>query len=134
MAKKTGMTTFQRVFVIISGLFFLFSMSSVVLSMLAGGGRQNQPQVEAPETIINEQLEKQALGYEKVLEKEPNNKYALDGLINTRLEMNDIQGLEKQIASLKELHPEETVFEEVMSEINDQLKTNSENLTPETSP
>ena len=129
------MTTLQRVFVLLSGLFFLFSMSSIVLSMFAGGRRQNQPQPETEMISRNEQIEKQALGYEKVLEKEPNNKYALDGLIKTRLEINDIQGLQTQINRLSQLHPEEEVFEEIIKDIENQLNTNTEeNSTQEELP
>jgi hypothetical protein len=131
MAEPTNkMTTFRRTLVIVSGGFFLVSMSSGLFSMFSNDGQTQSQEATAQTTSANQQLEQQALGYEKVLTKEPQNKFALDGLIKARLDMNDIKGLQTQIERLMKIYPNEPAFQEVMKAIEKDLKANG--VKPET--
>jgi hypothetical protein len=130
MAEKTGMKPFQRFFVIVSGCAFAVSMGSGIISMFTKAGQTTQAEV-AQEAIVAQktQLEQQAIGYEKVLEKEPNNKFALDNLIKIRLEMKDIEGLQTQMDRLIKLYPNEPAFQEVIKAIEEDRKANSDSTT-----
>lgn len=125
MAEQTNkMTTFRRTLVIVSGGFFLVSMSSGLFSMFSKDGQTQQTQATEQTASANQQLEQQALGYEKVLTKEPKNKFALDGLIKARLEMKDLNGLQTQMERLMKIHPNEPAFQEVMKAIEKDRKAN----------
>lgn len=129
MAEKTGMKPVQRFFVIVSGFAFIISMGSGIISMFTKAGQTTQTEVAQEVVAQNTQLEQQAIGYEKVLEKEPKNKYALDNLIKLRLEMKDMEGLQTQMDRLIKLYPNEPAFQEVIKAMEEDRKVNSNGTT-----
>ncbi|NEO28483.1 MAG: tetratricopeptide repeat protein [Kamptonema sp. SIO4C4] len=106
----------QRVIIFISGAAFLSSMVFIGLSMMdnrptpqTAQTQSNQgqaPQGQAPQGQNAEALETQEQGYETVLEREPNNLNALEGLINVRLQMGDYQDAIAPLEKMSELEPE----------------------------
>jgi len=123
--QKTGMSLFQKILILASGGFFLVSTGSGLLGMFNNDQQTNQAQI-SQQNGKNQVLEQQAMGYEKVLEKEPKNQFALDGLIKTRVEMNDLDGLQAQMERLIKLYPDEPSFQEVMKAIEQDRKANSQ--------
>ena len=67
-----------------------------------GGGSQ--------EASGQSDLQDQVRGYQLVLEREPNNQTALEGLLIAQLQLNDIEGAIKPLETLSELNPEETRY------------------------
>jgi tetratricopeptide (TPR) repeat protein len=89
--------------------FSLFPIFNLVLD--SGAAVATEP--NSLSTAQTNQLQSQAQGYAKVLQREPENQVALKGLLDTRLQLGDIKGslapLEK-IAALNPQTPDYTVL------------------------
>jgi predicted Zn-dependent protease len=81
---------FKRVVVIVAGCAFLGSTAFGVLSML--GDASQEPVAGSPNAEIIQQLEAQEKNYALVVEREPENKLALEGLVQTRIQLGDFEG------------------------------------------
>ncbi|AFY80057.1 tetratricopeptide repeat protein [Oscillatoria acuminata] len=68
------------------------------------------------------QLKAQERGYELVLEREPENKVALEGLINVRLEMNDSKGAIAPLEKLVRLDSNHPQYQEQLEQLKQQLE------------
>jgi tetratricopeptide (TPR) repeat protein len=88
--------------------FSLFPIFNLVLD--SGAAVATEPNLSAAQTS---QIQAQAQGYDRVLQKEPENQVALKGLLDARLQLGDIKGsllpLEK-IAALNPQTPDYTVL------------------------
>lgn len=67
------------------------------------------------------ELEAQARGYELVLEREPENQTALEGLVDTRIQMGDIEGVVAPLQKLVDLNPEVTDYAVLLAQTNQQI-------------
>jgi tetratricopeptide (TPR) repeat protein len=89
--------------------FSLFPIFNLVLD----GGAAVATEPNSLSTAQTSQLQSQAQGYTKVLQREPDNQVALKGLLDIRLQLGDIKGslppLEK-IAALNPQTPDYTVL------------------------
>lgn len=84
---------------------------------------QESQQVETVEVVsAAEQLQKRARGYEKVLEREPENVTALEGLVKVRLEMKDKQGAIAPLEKLVGLYPEREDYQVVLEQVRLDIK------------
>ena len=78
--------------------------------------QQNQPettQVESAEV----QFKEQEKGYQNVLQREPDNLAALEGLMNVRLQLNDTKGAIEPLEKLVELSPEREDFKALLKQL-----------------
>jgi predicted Zn-dependent protease len=64
-----------------------------------------------------QQLKVQESGYRKVLEREPNNPAALQGLAQIRLQLNDLAGAIDPLEKLVKLYPQEENLQVLLSEV-----------------
>ena len=131
MSEQSGKKIFQRFFLIASGLVFL-SSSGVFLVRLLLNPATNSPQsVSSANTSNEEQLRNAEQGYLQVLTREPNNPLALQGLVDTRLKLNDLAGAIAPMETLIELYPQEENLKALLEVIKQQAKQNSDNAAPE---
>jgi len=101
MPKKNN-DALKRVLIVSSGLVFLALMMVPTLGLLKNNNSNspqgNQSGQEA--TIPREKLEEMVKGYEKILEREPDNPTALQGLAQARLQLKDFIGARSYASSL----------------------------------
>lgn len=97
----------QRTFILVSGVLFLSSMAVSTINLFNSATSQPLP---SPVTSAEQTLDAQERGYELVLQREPNNVVALEGLATTRLEMNDPQGAIAPLENLVKLNPGNTEY------------------------
>jgi tetratricopeptide (TPR) repeat protein len=67
------------------------------------------------------ELEAQARGYELVLEREPENQTALEGLVDTRIQMGDIEGVVSPLQTLVDLNPDITDYAVLLAQTKQQI-------------
>lgn len=80
-----------------------------------------QQEVRSPET----ELQKQAKGYELVLQREPNNQMALEKLSIIRLKSGDNQGAIALIEKLVKLHPDRQDYKTVLADVKKKVDLNN---------
>lgn len=71
--------------------------------------------------VIQEQLQQQEAGFEAVLEREPDNPNALQGLVRIRLEQGDLRGAVEPLDQLIVLFPEDQVLKDLQAQVNENL-------------
>ena len=120
------------VLVVILGVFVLFNFSPL-LATFTSGSRESaadsptptapSPDAEAPiaQQPTPEELESRAQGYEAVLEREPDNLSALQGLLEIRLQQGDLPNAIVPLEALADLQPEQTRFRLALAQAKQQL-------------
>ncbi|MBE9242442.1 tetratricopeptide repeat protein [Synechocystis salina] len=126
----------QKTFIIASGLAFLGMMTVPMLTMLRGNANQNQTEAPSqgtqPTAAEIEQLKAIAEGYEKVLQREPDNPNALQGLVEARLQMGDLAGAIAPMEKLTKIYPEEEGLKQLLAAIK--LQVENPQLPPPQNP
>jgi predicted Zn-dependent protease len=107
MPKKNN-DTLKRVLIISSGLVFLALMVVPTLGLLKNNNSSSSQgdQPGQQETIPPEKLQEMAKGYEKILEREPDNPTALQGLAQARLQLKDFIGAREPLEKLYKKNPD----------------------------
>ncbi|PSN10029.1 Tfp pilus assembly protein PilF [filamentous cyanobacterium CCP5] len=67
------------------------------------------------------QLEQEARGYEAVLAREPDNLTALQGLVETRIQLGDLDGVIDPLERLAELNPDQPEYAVLLGQAQQQL-------------
>jgi predicted Zn-dependent protease len=116
-------TKANKIIIIVSGLAFLAS------SLLGLGGiiatSFNQPAAkENASQSQSSQLNAQEKGYIAVLQREPKNKTALEGLtkiVATRMQLGDVPGTRASLQKLIEFEPENKTYKELLTAVDKQI-------------
>lgn len=107
-------------------LFSLITVSALPLvgSVVEGKQMMNDPNQESIALSKQEltMMAAEASGYQKVLEREPNNDTALNGLLKIRLQQKDLTGAIAPLAKLAKLHPELTEYGVLLAQAKQQLE------------
>jgi tetratricopeptide (TPR) repeat protein len=91
-----------------------------------GGGNRNAPGADdaippADPAAMQAELEAQARGYELVLEREPDNQTALKGLIDTQIQLGNVEGVVAPLEKLVELNPTVPEYRVLLAQTKQQL-------------
>lgn len=105
-------------------LFSLITASALPIlgSVLEGQQFAKNPNQEVI-TLSQQELalmEAEASGYQKVLEREPNNDTALNGLLKIRLQQKDLNSAIAPLETLAKLHPEQTEYSTLLAQAKQQ--------------
>jgi hypothetical protein len=109
-----------RIFTIISALGFLGSAGFSFIRMLTNPAQPTQVSAQAED--LTQQLQAQALGYEMVLQREPENQIALQGLVEIRLQMKDFERTIEPLETLVRLNPEQEQYKTLLATIKQQVE------------
>ncbi|GCL36869.1 hypothetical protein SR1949_19750 [Sphaerospermopsis reniformis] len=108
----------KRILTIVSIVLFFGSIAfggiSTLLSSLSSA--KQQPQQSATESVTT-QLQKQAQGYESVLQREPNNQVALEKLSIIRVKLGEYERAIALIERLVQLYPDRQDYKMVLAEV-----------------
>ena len=115
--------TLKRLLTILFGLAFLGSTVVFMVGSLVSGERTSSPSSTPSANVpsAEERLLLQARGYQKVLDREPENLTALSGLVRTRLEMQDLEGAIIPLEKLIELNPQQKELTTLLEAIKQEL-------------
>ena len=109
---------FKKVLTIISGLAFIAFSGSMMLRLMLNP--QTPPTVteNTEQTPELERLKQAEKGYQSVLEKEPNNRFALENLVTIKLQLGNLQEAQILMKKLVEIDPQNERYQEVLGKIN----------------
>lgn len=128
----------QKFFLIVSGLSFLISGSYGLIALFSDNSQQTK-QIEAQKAAESKNQEEQKLvnvekGFEKVLEREPDNQYALQNLVQIRMGRNDFKGAIAPMEKLVKLNPDNPNYKALLAELKKQATTNTEKKPEQKNP
>ena len=115
--------SFQRLIILVSGLAFLGSTGFILIEALSSSPQQ--PASTTTATSTPDQLAEREQGYELVLKREPENPAALQGLVETRIEMDDIAGAIEPMETLVRLYPEQQELKALLDVLKQQAEPQS---------
>nr|WP_290226457.1 tetratricopeptide repeat protein [Trichocoleus desertorum] len=107
----------QRTAALISAACFMGSTVFAIANFIVKDLQQLSQPVETPQESINSHLELQENGYNLVLQREPQNQTALDGLVQVRLQMKDFQGAQKPLQQLIKLNPTRQDYQALLEQV-----------------
>lgn len=88
--------------------------------MFANPAQSTQISTQAED--LTQQLQAQARGYETVLQREPENLTALQGLVEIRLQMKDFERTIEPLETLVRLSPEQEQYKTLLATIKQQVE------------
>jgi tetratricopeptide (TPR) repeat protein len=112
---------------VVIGIIVVAFVGVSVLPFLNSRGNQQQagnpsPTSQQPQSQQQqEDLASQARGYEAVLEKEPENENALQGLIEVRIKQGDIEGALPPLEKLADLNPDQEAYRILLAQAKQQV-------------
>ena len=124
--KKPKENPLKRILLVFSMVAFLGSTGYGLFGLYSNAFQQPQTTATPEETSVDQQLAAKERGYELVLEREPENRVALEGLLEIRLQMQDTPGAIAPLERLVELHPQEVGYKVQLEQLQQQVGEGSE--------
>lgn len=105
----------KQIFAFVSMAGFAGSTIFGMVSLFSTGlSSQHQQKPVAAAVSQESLLAAQERGYETVLQREPQNQTALEGLANVRLEMNNAKGAIEPLEKLVKLNPDRADYKDLL--------------------
>lgn len=121
MDQSTSPKPIQRILIIISGIAFAGSTVFGMAGLFTSALQEPKDNAKTAAGSRDSQLEAQERGYELVLQREPDNQVALQGLVQARLQMNDLQGAVDPLEKLVKLNPDQAEDKALLTGIKERL-------------
>ena len=113
----------KHIFALVSMVSFGGSAIFGIVSLFGSGLSSQHQQKPATAAVSQESLlAAQERGYETVLQREPNNQTALEGLANVRLQMNNGKGAIEPLEKLVKLNPDRADYKQLLGQARQQLE------------
>jgi cytochrome c-type biogenesis protein CcmH/NrfG len=107
----------KQIFALVSMVGFGGSTIFGIISLFSSGLSHQHQQKPVPVAISQESLlVAKERGYETVLQREPENQTALEGLANVRLEMNNKAGAIEPLEKLVKLKPDRADYKQLLGQ------------------
>ena len=123
-ARQQRSKTLKKIMSLVGCVSFGGTALFGIANMFKSALQEPQPVETAPVVSVEDQLRKRARGYESVLEREPENVTALEGLVKVRLEMGDRKGAIAPLEKLVGLYPERDDYQVVLEQVSLEVKDN----------
>ena len=108
----------KQIFALVSMVGFGGSAISGIVSLFGSGLSSQHQQKQATAPVSQESLlATQERGYETVLQREPHNQTALEGLANVRLQMNNKVGAIEPLEKLVKLNPDRSDYKVLLEQV-----------------
>jgi predicted Zn-dependent protease len=124
MPEKSDRNALQRILIIAAGCAFLGTLVIPIAQMFTDASQPSSNVATTSESIneqaIRQQAKERAQAYEQVLKREPNNQAALQGLVDSRLKMNDLKGAIAPMEKLVKLYPNQKEYKALLEVIQQQ--------------
>ncbi len=124
--QKSKESPLKRILLVFSMVAFLGSTGYGLFGLYSNALQQPQTTATSEEASVDQQLAAKERGYELVLEREPENRVALEGLVEIRLQMQDTQGAIAPLEKLIELHPQEARYKVQLDQLQQQMNQQNE--------
>lgn len=122
ITRKKQIERRQKIVTIVSLVSFV---GSTVFAVIPAIQQASQPKPVIASPSAESVLQQQARGYELVLQREPENLTALEGLVNMRLKLKDTQAAIQPLEKLVKLRPDRPNYKVLLEQIKKQ-QTKSE--------
>lgn len=123
MSENTSQKPFYRIIIILSAVAFVGSTVLGVVSLYSNAFQDSKSTAPTAAASKDAQLQAQARGYESVLKREPDNQLALQGLVQARLQLNDLKGAVEPMEKLVKLNPDRADYKTLLSAIKQRVGT-----------
>ncbi|MFB8788610.1 MAG: tetratricopeptide repeat protein [Potamolinea sp.] len=118
MSQNTSQKPLQRILIILSCIAFAGSTVIATAGLFMSAFQEPKDTAKTATAIAtaaqDTQLKAQASGYEQVLQREPENQVALQGLVQIRLQMKDFQGAVPPMEKLVKLNPDKADYKALL--------------------
>ena len=133
-SKKATKSKLSRIVTLILGLGFAGSTLAIALSSVFSQNNSNSVSSNPDAPSVEEQIQLQKEGYEKVLEREPDNVTALEGLAQIYLQTGDPKQAIPTLEKLVEYYPEQPEYAGILDIIKQQEASQPPTAEPQPEP